>query len=52
MSGQVTDPWITSGRCENTDTAMSHLAIQGPEGDLIWDVDTKDWAYSYQERGG
>jgi quercetin dioxygenase-like cupin family protein len=34
------------------DTAMSHLAIQGPEGDLIWDVDMKDWAYSYQERGG
>jgi quercetin dioxygenase-like cupin family protein len=30
------------------DSAMSHLAIQGPEGDIMWDVEMKDWSTSYQ----
>jgi quercetin dioxygenase-like cupin family protein len=30
------------------DSAMSHLAIQGPEGDIMWDVEMKDWSTNYQ----
>ena len=26
------------------ETAMSHLAVQGPGSDLVWDVEKRDWA--------
>lgn len=29
------------------DSPMSHIAIQGPEGDLSWDVEMRDWASNY-----
>ncbi len=28
---------------------MSHLALMGPEGDLVWDVELKDWASEVPE---
>jgi quercetin dioxygenase-like cupin family protein len=40
----VTPPGAWHWHGATRQTAMGHLALQGPEGDLVWDVELKDWA--------
>jgi len=46
----VIPPGVWHWHGANPDTAMSHLALQGPasSGDLNWDVDERDWASGYE----